>query len=221
MAEGVVDRLEAVEIKEHDRAGDIAGCRRAKRLAKKLADAPAVRKTRKHVDVGEMGQALLRLPNFGDIGSDAAKSFKAAGGVDDRVAGDRNPASAARRLQLHFERIERLLLEQHAAKFGMSAEKSRKRMANQLTGGLAQQRAHSGANIADAVLVIDLPQPAHTPLLILLEKEACAFALTSDVGIGFELMEGPASDGENAEDRDAEREDDRQHVLERDRIAAD
>ena len=109
VAERVVDRLEAVEIEEHDRARDIAGGRGAQRFAEQLADAAAVGQAGQHVDVGEMGQPLLRLADLGDVGADAAEALEAAGGVDDRVAGDRDPARAARRLQLHFERIERLL----------------------------------------------------------------------------------------------------------------
>ena len=67
-----------------------------------------------------------------------------------------------------------------------------------------------------AVLAIDLPQPADAALLIFLEQQARALALAADVGIGLELVERPAGDGQDAEDRNAEREQDRQHVLERD-----
>ena len=97
VAEGVVDRLEAVEVEEHDRAGHIAGRRRAQRLAKQLADAATVGQAREDVHVGEVGQPLLRLADLGDVGADAAESLETAGGVDDRVAGDGNPARAARR----------------------------------------------------------------------------------------------------------------------------
>ena len=65
---------------------------------------PRLGRPGKHVDIGEVGQPLLRLADFGDVRADAAKAFEAAGGIDDRVAGDRNPARAARGLQLHFER---------------------------------------------------------------------------------------------------------------------
>ena len=68
---------------------------------------------------------------------------------------------------------------------------------------------------------IDLPQPADAALLIFLEQQARAFALAADVGVGLELVEGPARDGQDAEDRNAEREHDRQHVLERHRVAAE
>ncbi len=73
---------------------------RAQRLAEQLADAAAVGQARKHVDVGEMGQPLLGLADLGDVGADPAEALEAAGGVDDRVAGDRDPARAARRLQV-------------------------------------------------------------------------------------------------------------------------
>ena len=105
---------------------------RAQRFAEQLADAAAVGQAGEHVDIGEVGQPLLRLADLGDVGADPAEALEAAGGVDDRVARDRNPAAAARRLQLHFERVERLLLEQHAAELGMAAEQGGKRMAEQL-----------------------------------------------------------------------------------------
>ena len=76
----------------------------------------------------------------------------------------------------------------------------------QLAGGLAEQRAHSRADVGDAVLAIDLPQPADAALLIFLEQQARAFALAADVGVGLELVERPAGDGQDAEDRHAERE---------------
>ncbi len=130
VAERVVDRLEAVEIEEQDRARHIAGGRGAQRLAEQLADAAAVGQAREHVDIGEMGQPLLRLADLGDVGADPAEAFEAAGGVDDRIAGDRDPALAARGLQFHFERVERLALEQQAAELGAAAEQRRHRMAD-------------------------------------------------------------------------------------------
>ena len=69
---------------------------RAQRLAEQLADAAAVGQARQDVDVGEMGQPLLRLADLGDVGADPAEALETAGGVDDRVAGDRDPARAAR-----------------------------------------------------------------------------------------------------------------------------
>ena len=195
MAEGVVDRLEAVEVEEHDRARHIAGGRRAQRFAEQLADPAAVGQAGQDVDIGEVGQSLLRLADLGDVGADPAEAFEPAGGIDDRVAGDRNPARPARRLQFHFERIERLLFEQHPAELRMAAEQSGQRMADQLAGRLAEQSAHPRADVGDAVLGIDLPQPADAALLIFLEQQARAFALAADVGIGLELVEGPAGDG--------------------------
>ena len=102
VAEGVVDRLEAVEVEEHDRARHIAGGRRAQRFAEQLANPAAVGQARQHVDVGEMGQSLLRLADFGDVGADSAEPFETAGGVDDRIARDRDPARTARRVQAPF-----------------------------------------------------------------------------------------------------------------------
>ena len=86
---------------------------------------PRLGRPGQHVDIGEVGQPLLRLADLGDVGTDAAEAFEAAGGIDDRVARDRNPAAAARRLQLHLERVERLFLEQQPAELGMAAEKRR------------------------------------------------------------------------------------------------
>src|SRR6476619_7235165 len=93
-------------------------------------------------------------------------------------------------------------------------------MAEQLAGRAAEQRAHARADVADAILVIDLPQPADTALLIFLEQEAGALALAADVGIGLELVERPARDRHDSGDRDAKREEDRQHMLERHRMPA-
>src|SRR6476619_6162970 len=93
-------------------------------------------------------------------------------------------------------------------------------MAEQLAGRLAEQGAHPRADVGDAVLGVDWPQPADAALLIFLEQQARAFALGADVGVGLELMERPARDREDAEDRDSEREDDRQHMLERDAVPA-
>ena len=82
--------------------GHIAGGRGAQRLAEQLADPAAVGQAGQHVDIGEMGQPFLRLADFGDVRADPAEAFEAAGGVDDRVAGDRDPARAARRSSVPF-----------------------------------------------------------------------------------------------------------------------
>ena len=103
--------------------------------------------------------------------------------------------------KLHFQRIERLLFKQHPAKLGMAAEKRGKRMADQLAGRLAEQRAHPRADVGHAIFGIDRPQPADAALLIFLKQQARAFALAADVGIGLELIERPAGDGQHAEDR--------------------
>ena len=101
----------------------------AQRIAEQLANPAAVGQAGQHVDVGEVGQALLRLADFGDVRADAAEAFEAAGGIDDRIARDRNPARPARGLHFHLERIERLLVEQHPAELGMAAEQRGQRMA--------------------------------------------------------------------------------------------
>jgi hypothetical protein len=75
--------------------GTLPACRGAQRFAEQLADAAAIGQARQHVDIGEVGQPLLRVAHVGDVEPDAAKAFEAAGGVDDRVAGQRDPAIAA------------------------------------------------------------------------------------------------------------------------------
>ncbi len=221
MAEGVVDRFEPIEVEEHDRAGHIAAGRRAQGLAEQLAHPAAVGQARKHVDIGQMGQALLGLADLGDVRADPAEALEATGSVDDRVAGNRDPASPARGLQFHLERIERLFFEQDAAELRVTAEQGGKRMADELRGRLAEQRAHPRADVGDPVLAIDLPQPADAALLVFLEQQAGALALAADVGVGLELGERPARNGEDAENRDAEVEDDREHVLERNAVAGE
>ena len=104
---------------------------------------------------------------------------------------------------------------------GMAAEQRGQRMAEQLACGATEQGGHARADVGDAVFGIDLPQPAHAALLIFLKKQARAFALGAEIGIGLELLEGPAGDVEHAEDGHAEREQDRQHVLEGNRRAAE
>ena len=130
VAEGVVDRFETVEVEEHDRARHIAAGRAAQRFAEQLANPAAVGQAGQDVDVGEMGQTLLRLADLGDVGADAAEAFEAAGGVDDRVPGHRNPARSPWRAQLHLERIERLLLQQDLPQLGVTAKQGGKRMTN-------------------------------------------------------------------------------------------
>src|SRR3954452_21963415 len=103
----------------------------------------------------------------------------------------------------------------------MTAKQRRERIADELAGRTAEHRAHARTDIADAILGIDLPQPADAALLIFLEEEACALALAADVGIGLELVESPARDAHDAGDRHPEREQDRQHVLERDAVTSE
>ena len=221
VTEGVVDRLEAIEVEKEDRARRARRRSGTKTIAEQLADSTTVRQTRKHVHVRKMREPLLRLAHFGDVAADAAKALEAAGRIDDRIARNRNPARAASGLQLHVELVERLLLKQLTAQFGIAAQQRRHRVTEQLARRTAEQSRHSRTDISDAILAIDLPQPAHAALLIFLEQQACTFALGAKVGIGLELFERPAGDVEDAENRDAQREQDRDHMLERNRVAAD
>ena len=77
-------------------------------------------------------------------------------------------------------------------------------MAEQRARRAAQKRRHSAGNVGHAIFAIDLPQPAHAALLIFLEQQAGAFRLGAEVGIGLELAEGPARNGEDADDGDAQ-----------------
>ena len=96
-----------------------------------------------------------------------------------------------------------LLLEQDAAELGMAAEQGRQRMAEQGAGRAAEQGGHARGDVGDAVLGIDLPQPADAALLIFLEQQGGALARRAHVGIGLQLPECPAGDREHAEDGDA------------------
>src|SRR5205809_790577 len=108
----------------------------------------------------------LRPANLGDVGADATKALEAAGGIDDRVAGDRNPARAARRVQFHLEIVERRLFQQDPAELGMAAKQRRQGMAEERARRPVQEGGHAGGDVGDAVVGIHLPQPAHTALLI-------------------------------------------------------
>jgi hypothetical protein len=54
-----------------------------------------------------------------------------------------------------------------------------------------------------------------------LQQQARAFALAADIGIHFQLMECPPRDRHHADDRYAEREGDRKHVLCRNAVTAE
>ena len=216
MAEGVVDRLETVEVEEHDGARHIASSRLAQRLAQQLADAAAVGQARQHVHIGKVGQPLLRLANLGDVAADAPKSLEPArpcrrSGRPQSKSSEGRARSAAPSPGVG----KRLLFKQHPAKLGMSAEQRGKRMAEQRARRAAQQCGHPAGYVGYAILAIDLPQPAHAALLIFLQQQAGAFRLRAEVGIGLELAEGPPRDGKDADDGDAQREQDRQHIVER------
>jgi hypothetical protein len=179
VAERVVDRLEPVEVEEHDRAGHTAGGGRAQRFAQQLANPAAIGQAGQDVDIGEMGQPLLRLAHVRDVEPDAAEAFEAARRINDGIARQRNPAGAAAGLQLHLEVGEGLLVEQHASEFRMAAEESGQRMTKDLGGGTADQRSHSAGDVCDAILRIDLPQPADTALFIFLQQAARRFRTAS------------------------------------------
>jgi hypothetical protein len=72
-----------------------------------------------------VGQPFLSLPNLGDVGAHAPEAFEPARGIDDRVAGDRNPAHPVGSLELHFQVREGLLVEELPAKLGIASEKRR------------------------------------------------------------------------------------------------
>ena len=202
MAERVVDRLEAVEIEEHDRARHIAGLRSRQRLAEQLADAAAVGQARKHVHIGKVGQPLLGLADLGDVGADAAEALEHAGHVDDRIAGEADPAGAAAGAQLHLQVRERLAGEQGAAERAVAAQRGRQRVAEQLADRATEQGGHPAGNVDDAVLAIDLPQPADPAMLIFAQQQPNRFRLGADLGHGQQLVVGPAGETGDADDRD-------------------
>jgi hypothetical protein len=172
--------------------GTLPTGRAGQRLAEQLAHPAAIGKAREHVHVGEVGEALLGAADLGDVRADAAEALELAGHVDDRVAGERDPAGAAPGLQLHLEIGERLAVEQGAAERAVAAERRRERMADQLARRAAEQAGHSRRDVDDPVLGIDLPQPADAAMLIFLEQEADRFGLGADLGDGLQLLEGPA-----------------------------
>ena len=61
--------------------------------------------------------------------------------------------------------------EQGAAERAVAAERRRKRMADQLAGRAAEQGGHPRRDVDDAILGIDLPQPADAAMLIFLEQQ--------------------------------------------------
>ena len=122
----------------------------------------------------------------------------------------------ARGLQFHLERVERLLARAAPgrARHGRRAATGSEWPSSALAGRPSSAVIAAG-NVGDAIFAIDLPQPADAALLIFLEQQAGAFRLRAEVGVGLELAERPARDGQDADDRHAEREQDRQHVVER------
>ena len=199
VAERVVDRLEAVEIEEHDRAGRLAAGRARQRLAEQLADPAAIGQAREHVHIGEVGQPLLGAADVGDVLADAAEALELAGHVDDRIARQADPARAAPRLQLHLEIGEGLAREQDAAERAGAAQRGGQRMADQLVGRAAEQGGHPRGDVDDPVLGIDLPQPADAAMLIFVEQQADRFGLGAGPGEHLQLAEDPAGQPGDAE----------------------
>ena len=142
------------------------------------------------------------LPDLGDVRADAAEALELAGHVDDRIAGEADPARAAAGLQLHLEAGEGLAGEQGAAERAVAAQRRGQRMADQLAGRAAEQGGHPRGDVDDPVLGIDLPQPADAAMLIFLEQQPDRFGLGADVGDGLELVEGPAGQPGDSEDGD-------------------
>ena len=216
VAEGVVDRLEAVEVEKHDRAR--AHCR----VVAPRSASPSSWRTRPRLGRPDSTSTLARWvsrscvwrisvmseptprkpskrPAVSMIGSPAIEIQRVPRGVPSSISSALNGCFSSSTLPSS----------------AWPPSKRGKRMAEQLARRPAEHRAHARADVGDAVLAIDRPQPADAALLIFLEQQARAFALAADVGIGLELAEGPAGDGHDAGDRHAEREQDRQHVLER------
>src|SRR5205085_10371797 len=102
-----------------------------------------------------------------------------------------------------------LFFQKDSAKLGMSAKQCRERMADELARPAAQERAHARADVGDAVLGIDLPEPADAALLIFLKQQAGALALAANVSIHLQLVKCPTRDGRHPCDGHAEREQDR------------
>ena len=146
-------------------------------LAEQLAHAAAIGQAREHVHVGEVGEPLLGLADLGDVLADAAEALELAGHVDDRIAGEADPARAAAGLQLHLEIGEGLAGEQGAAERAGAAQRRRQRMADQLVGRAAEQGGHPRRDVDDPILGIDLPQPADAAMLIFLEQQPDRFRL--------------------------------------------
>ena len=220
VAERVVDRLEAVEIEEQDRAGRVAPGRARQSLAEQLADPAAIGQAGKHVHIGEVGQPLLGAADVGHVLADAAKALELAAHVDDRIARQADPARAAPGGQLHFEIGEGLARQQDTAERAGAAERRRQRMAGELVGRAADQSGHPRGDVDDAILAIDLPQPADAAMLIFVEQLADRFGLGAGSGEALELAEDPARQPRHAERADAGEQQESERELGIERAAA-
>ena len=91
MAERVVDRLEAVEVEQEDRAAVLAPNRADQSIVERAAKRFAVGEAGQRVLPGEPIELDLRLAHLGQVGGEAAEAEEAADLVVDGPAGDRPP----------------------------------------------------------------------------------------------------------------------------------
>ena len=126
VAEGVVDRLEAVEVEEHDRARHIAGWSRARSAS------PSSWRTRPRLGRPDSTSTLARWVSRSCVWRISVMSEPTPRKPSKRPAVSMigSPAIEIQRgprgvCKLHLERVERLLFEQHAAELGMAAEQAR------------------------------------------------------------------------------------------------
>ena len=107
-----------------------------------------------------------------------------------------------------------LLLEQHAAQLGVAAEQRGQRIADDLVRRAAEQGAHPRADVGDAILAIDLPQPADAALLIFLQQQAELSLCEPTSALVFSWWNAQRVTVSTPNTETPKREQDRQHVLE-------
>ena len=73
------------------------------------------------------------------------------------------------------------------------------RMADHLVGRAAEQGGHPRRDVDDAILGIDLPQPADAAMLIFVEQQPDRFRLRAGPGEHLQLAEDPAGQPRQAE----------------------
>ena len=91
MAERIVDGLEAVEIKEEDRAAVLAADCAHQCIVERPAKRLAVGKSRQRILAREPVELDFRLAHLGEVGGEAAETEETADLVMDRPASDRPP----------------------------------------------------------------------------------------------------------------------------------